>query len=345
MAQGAWDELDATREALAARYDRYRDLGLGVHADKLREGGPVPGRITGTPVIMDTDIGGDPDDAVALLVAALRLPDLALVLTCDEYGGERARFARHLLDLVGRPDVPVVAGRQLAGGTRYFCVEGLTPPSVTRQYDDPVKAAEWIVDHAPEQVRWLGIGPMSNLAELLFARPDLAGRLRLIQMGGALSYRDPSRAEHNIRLDVPAALSVLRTVERPWLVTSDVTFTPEMELTATSSLYRVLKLGDAPPWATLLGEHFDRWFARFHPGSMQHDALALSVVMQQPLVDFDLARINFDESGRMSPAAKGDDSAVRAFVSSSAHYQAFHGWLERQLTGRTLSTTVGEAGR
>jgi hypothetical protein len=63
-----------------------------------------------TAVIIDTDIGGDPDDAIALVLAARRLPELALVVTCDELGGERARFARHLLDLLGRGDVPVVAG-------------------------------------------------------------------------------------------------------------------------------------------------------------------------------------------------------------------------------------------
>ena len=47
---------------------------------------------------------------------------------------------------------------------------------------------------------------------------------------------------------------------------------------------------------------------------------------------------NLDELGRMSRAERGHDSAVRAFVSISANYPAFHAWLERQLTGRTLST-------
>ena len=57
------------------------------------------------PMIIDTDIGGDPDDTVAVVAAGLRVPELALVVTSDEYGGERARFVRYLLDLVGRQDV------------------------------------------------------------------------------------------------------------------------------------------------------------------------------------------------------------------------------------------------
>jgi hypothetical protein len=40
------------------------------------------------------------------------VPELSLVLTSDERGGERARFARHLLNLLGRPEVPVVAGAE-----------------------------------------------------------------------------------------------------------------------------------------------------------------------------------------------------------------------------------------
>ncbi|WP_174553488.1 hypothetical protein [Nocardia lijiangensis] len=42
-------------------------------------------------LIIDTDRGGDPVDAIALAVAvASRLPELALVATSDECGGRRA---------------------------------------------------------------------------------------------------------------------------------------------------------------------------------------------------------------------------------------------------------------
>jgi hypothetical protein len=61
-------------------------------------------------MIIDTDAGGDLDDSVALVVAGWLVPELGLVVTGDEFGGERARFVRWLLDLVGRQDVRVVAG-------------------------------------------------------------------------------------------------------------------------------------------------------------------------------------------------------------------------------------------
>ena len=64
-------------------------------------------------MIIDTDVGGDSDDAIALATAAFAVPELALVITTDEYGGQRARFARHFLDLLGRDDIAVVTGADL----------------------------------------------------------------------------------------------------------------------------------------------------------------------------------------------------------------------------------------
>jgi len=91
---------------------------LGEIAEAVRAAGPPPSgpsAVLRAPLIIDTDLGGDPDDAVAVVVAALRVPELALLITTDEVGGERARLARHLLDLAGRPEVPVVAGADLGG--------------------------------------------------------------------------------------------------------------------------------------------------------------------------------------------------------------------------------------
>lgn len=95
-----------------------------------------PDDLPGSPVIIDTDLGGDPDDAVALVVAARRVPELTLVTTGDEVHGERARFARHFLDLLGRSDVATVAGDSPADSP-FFCVEGFTPDTV------PAQAAMW----------------------------------------------------------------------------------------------------------------------------------------------------------------------------------------------------------
>ncbi|MAG36172.1 MAG: hypothetical protein CL878_08005 [Dehalococcoidia bacterium] len=63
------------------------------------------------PLLLDTDIGDDVDDAFALLLAA-RQPAVDLLGVTTVYGPvkERGLIARKLLDTAGRSDVPVAVG-------------------------------------------------------------------------------------------------------------------------------------------------------------------------------------------------------------------------------------------
>lgn len=312
--------------ALLSHSERYADLGLASHVAKLREGGAIAASLHRAPMIIDTDLGGDPDDAVALAVAARAVPQLALVLTSDEHDGDRARFARCYLDSLGRSDVRVIAGAQLSDKPLAFCVQDLVPSSAPAQPTDVVAAVREMMHEARGPVRWVGMGPMSNLHTVLAARPDLAGRISVTQMGGALRYRDPSQAEHNFRLDPRAAADVLARSHQPRLVTSDVTFTKDVELAAGSPLYR--QLADSSlSWARMLTRHLDRWFEAFHPGSMQHDALALSAALELPFVGFDRAAVALDDIGRMRQKQDGSD----VLLSRTADYTSFMRWLAREL--------------
>lgn len=301
-------------------------------------GDPGQLRPKSVPIVLDTDIGGDPDDAIAVVAAARTVPELALVLTNDETGGDiphgqRARFARHLLDLVGRRDVGVVAGHG-TGGTRYFCAQGLVPEDVLHQSPDVVGGIRALLDRTDGPIRWVGMGALSNLARVLTEVPEATERLVVTQMGGALAYRDPSRAEHNIRMDVAAAHRVFDALTRGdlsdvHLVTSDVTFRAEIEILPKGPVHRRLAGGSPGSWARLLYRHLEAWFAAFHPGSMQHDALALSVALGRAFVDLAPERVSLDRIGRMN--RDRDGAEVR--LSSTAEYGPFNAWLERSLFG------------
>ncbi|MEV6279087.1 nucleoside hydrolase [Nocardia sp. NPDC051832] len=271
------------------------------------------------PLIVDTDVGGDPDDAVAIAVAA-GLPELALVVTSDEIGGRRARLARHLLDLLGRADVAVVAGKDL-GVAKYWAAAGLVPESVPVQDDDVVAAVARVFEGAQGPVRWLGIGPMSNLAAVIGRIPDAEERLVVTQMGGGLEYRHADRAEHNVRLDVDAARAVFRAGLRMWVMPSDVTFHPANEITSGSAEYVVL----AGKAGVLIRAHMDQWFADFHPGTMQHDALALALAMGMPFVRFGRIGVDLDGIGRMTAGEH------QVFLTNSADYAEFRTWLRQRL--------------
>ena len=143
------EELDPNVESeaeLRRHWQTMVDLGHSLPGGVLAEisasleAAPWPEDLRGTPVIIDTDLGGDGDDALAVTAAARCLPNLVAVITGDEVlGGERARFARHLLDLLGRTDVVTAAGADL-GNTRYFVVEDLVPDTVPAQRADVGKS-------------------------------------------------------------------------------------------------------------------------------------------------------------------------------------------------------------
>ncbi|MBB6120564.1 hypothetical protein [Nocardiopsis algeriensis] len=90
--------------------------------------------------------------------------------------------------------------------------------------------------------------------------PGAGERLLVTQMGGAVDYRDPSRAEHNVRMDVASAHTVFKVVREGLLpeislVTSDVTFRSEIQVTRESTLYSLLSAGTG--WKLLFREHLD----------------------------------------------------------------------------------------
>ncbi|MDT0300808.1 nucleoside hydrolase [Streptomonospora wellingtoniae] len=333
------EELRCHRQAIIDLGEAMPGSGPGALGEALPKSDAWPEDLRDTPMIIDTDIGGDADDALAVALAARCVSHLALVTTADETGseqgrGQRARFARYLLDSVGRTETPVTAGADL-GGTRYYCVEGLTPAQVPPQEADVVSAVRRLAAERTGPIRWVGMGPMTNLADLLSHAPEVASRLRVTQMGGALRYRDPERAEHNFRLDAAAVHTVFGAIAdgllpAPEFVTSEVTYTPEIRVDSSHALYRKLRAFDAPPWAALLGTHLDRWFSGADlpiPGTLQHDALTLSAALKLPFVQSEDMPLAVDDIGRTTVSVEG--TVVQ--VSTAAHYSGFMSWLQTGL--------------
>ena len=74
-------------------------------------------------VHLDTDFGGDTDDACALAYLLARDDvDLVGVTTVADADGRRAAYVRYLLELAGRAAVPVAAGAALV--FLYFLLTG-----------------------------------------------------------------------------------------------------------------------------------------------------------------------------------------------------------------------------
>ncbi|WP_216917838.1 nucleoside hydrolase [Nocardia noduli] len=286
--------------------------------------------------VLDTDIGGGPDDFVALVIAARLIPDL-LVVTADEVGGLRARLARRVLDSLGRGDVEVIEGIDLGHRRLFLPDPGQTVPAYVlpgveeledRRHELADALYERIVN-TEGPVCWVGCGPMSNLTALLLATPEVAEQITVWQTGGWLDHHyDLEASEHNLHTDTLAAGLALRILPTPRLVLADHTHHREIRVTTDWTLIHALDSDTAPDWARLLSAHVHRWIARGHHGFCLHAPLTLSVALGQPFVVFAPAHVRIGDDARLYRDPYGRPTRV----SNTVDYSGFVTWVSELLS-------------
>ncbi|HOS95564.1 MAG TPA: nucleoside hydrolase [Armatimonadota bacterium] len=162
-------------------------------------------------VILDTDIGGDIDDAFCLALAIV-CPEVELIGVTTSQGPTeaKARIACRMLHLAGRDDVPVAVGRSSPSDYYPQCKwgEGFTAKIPIGQ-----PAADFIIEHvrqAPGEVVLVVVGPETNIMDALAKDPGIAPMVRGIATMAGSAYvgynlKPPPDPEFNIKMDVPAA--------------------------------------------------------------------------------------------------------------------------------------------
>lgn len=280
------------------------------------------------PVILDTDVGMDVDDAFALAYAALEPRiDLRAVTTVNGDTQGRAAVARAILRLAGRPDVPVGAGATM-GLTNVphalMPLEHVDRDPVQQLVDEEFPpAADVLVDAlaaADTPVTICTIGPLTNIAALAGSRPDLLERVARIQMmGGCLAPPGTApdiECEFNVGGD-PAALAVLLATPVPiGIVPIDATLH-----TWFSDEQRAVIRDAGPLGAVLdvLSENFLTMLAAFWPEDPKvrlHDPLTVVTLVEPEVATFEACRV----------AAVGTPGACRTL---------------RTETGRTVDACTG----
>ena len=246
---------------------------------------------------MDTDPGKD--DAVAMLLA-LASPDELEVLSLVAVAGNvpLARTwgnARRLVELAGRPDVPVYGGcsrpmvrlpitaEHVQGGTG---LHGLDLPE-PRVPPRPEHGVDHMVDtlraSAPGEVTLCLLGPATNLAVALVRAPDIAGRIReVVWMAGARSEGGnvTPAAEYNVHAD-PEAAQVLLTSGIP-LVMLPLDLTHQVRLDA-GRLARLQAIGTAAARAVAALFPPDTGPARERGGAPLHDPCVIAHLLRPGL--------------------------------------------------------------
>lgn len=196
-------------------------LGLAVTSSRvIAQTGAVSQPAPHQLVIIDTDIGDDFDDALAVGLA-LASPEFKILGITSAWGDTalRARLLDRLLCETGRTDIPVAVGiekhapRQAAFTQARWAGQQPAKPHPA--------AVDFLLDQVkqhPGEITLIGIAPLTNLGAAIERDPDTFKKLkRIVIMGGSIyrGYGDlgytPNHGpdpEYNIAMDVPAAQAV-----------------------------------------------------------------------------------------------------------------------------------------
>ena len=280
-------------------------------------------RSAGVRVWIDTDVGSDVDDALAIAYA-LRHGSIELVGLSTVFGDValRTRIAERLLALADAPAIPIVTGlgAPLTTGKvgRMFGHEGIgllnEPDPVMRTESDPDRdrRIDTLVDalEAAKPDALVAIGPMTNLgalAELGHPLPPITvmgGKTTDVSLPGMV----PQIPEWNWWCDPVAVSKVLeaRQASAPRIVPIEVTIKTPLPETDVGRL----RTGDALTGA--LAVLCDEWLVAQRdrlgsksPRVLLHDPLAVATLVDADVAPFAAARIRVDEDGATHREEKG----------------------------------------
>lgn len=261
------------------------------------------------PVILDTDIGSDIDDAVCLGYL-LRQPRCELLGVTTVSGQPRVRAA--MVDAIcraaGRSDIPIHAGHDLAMVMRTVVQPEVPQARILPEFSHrrpeefPERTAvDFLrreIRRRPGEITLLAIGPMTNLALLFNLDPECIGLLkRLVLMCGVFHAPPPGwgHAEYNARLDPHATQVVYQSrIAEHISIGLDVTVSCKRPSAEVSAAFRAAG-GPFAVVAAATGVWGD------HP-VVFHDPLAGAMVFEPDLCRLERGRVEVELA---SPRAAG----------------------------------------
>jgi inosine-uridine nucleoside N-ribohydrolase len=280
------------------------------------------------PVIFDTDIGTDIDDAYALALLMQR-PELEVlgVTTVSSDAVARARLAAKLLHVAGAKwaRVPVYAG--ISTPIQYMkqveWARGFESPSLHAAGGVEFMRRE--INRRPGKITIIAVGELTNVAALLVAEPGIGRKIRAISLMGGSIYRgyapgSKPEPEWNIRSNAAAARTVFDSgvplLVAPLDSTADLKMTPEMRVQVFT---RGTALNDALAALNSIWRHTNHWNGE---NPTYFDVLAVQLVQPRKPYKLTALHIEVAADGATSPIADGKLNAEIALDIDTASFMA-----------------------
>ena len=248
-------------------------------------------------IILDTDIGTDVDDALAL-AALLGSKEVELIGITTVYGDVRLRsqIAMHLCSMADR-EIPTfmgndktISGREVwmsgSEGKNFKDLQSLTP-----QFKSAVDFLIEEVNAQPGSIDLIAIGPLTNIARAIQSCENFEKKVKRVWiMGGDFTQ---SRVEHNIECDIEAARIVLES-----RLPISILDLPSSQKTIIKA-QEIEQISKAPIFGTILHAEIKSWIEpRNQDWTIPHDPIAILSLLNPEFFETSTAgQVTLDPDG------------------------------------------------
>ncbi|WP_313640642.1 nucleoside hydrolase [Paenibacillus sp. FSL K6-0276] len=265
-----------------------------------------------TPIIIDCDPGHDDAIAILLAIANSEKLDLRGITTV---GGNQIldKITENALKVISfvNAEIPVAKGAagplfgKLVTGEEAHGESGmdgpLLPPSKFRPVEEgAVEFMLNIIRSSEEKITLVPMAPLTNIALLITAYPEIKERIEKISlMGGGISYGNvTSTAEFNIYVDPEAARIVFE---------SGIPITMSgLDVTDKAAIFEdeIVALKERGPVSTMVGELLD-FYSIYgkkmgYVGSALHDPCAVAWLLHPELFESEHLYVTVETEGKMT---------------------------------------------
>ena len=265
-------------------------------------------------IIIDCDPGHDDAMAILWALASSNLEIKAVTTVAGNQTIEKVtNNAIRVLTKAKQLHIPVAVGAKeplirklVIGGELVHGESGLEGPVLPENGFAPVEISalrlmEKILEESEEKLTLVGIGPLTNIAQLLITRPELKQKIEEIYImgGGTIGNWTPA-AEYNIFAD-PEAAKVVFNSELP-IVMAGLDVTQKAYITREEN--EILR-AQGNEMSIFVAELID-YFSRYHyevegfPGCTLHDPCAIAALVHPELFESVQCNVDVEVTGELT---------------------------------------------